>query len=139
MMILIDTGPLFALFSAQDPDHQACKTILKTIKSPPHTTIPVLTEVCYLMSASHYSINNLAEFIKRGGIQLWSMDIKALERAFILMEQYADCPMDFADASLIVAAESLKTNRIFTLDKQDFSTYRLRKGHHHETVQIIAP
>jgi predicted nucleic acid-binding protein len=34
-----------------------------------------------------------------------------LQRAFELMEQYADHPMDFADASLIVAAEALRTSK----------------------------
>jgi predicted nucleic acid-binding protein len=34
--------------------------------------------------------------------------------------------MDLADASLIVAAESLRTTKVFTLDRIDFRTYRIR-------------
>jgi hypothetical protein len=34
------------------------------------------------------------------------------------MEQYADHPMDLADASLLVAAEVLPTHRIFTIDRR---------------------
>lgn len=40
-----------------------------------------------------------------------------------LMEQYRNVPMDFADASLVSAAETLKVARIFTLDS-DFYVYQ---------------
>ena len=39
-----------------------------------------------------------------------------------LMETYADRPMDLADASLIVAAEELRTCKVFTVDRDDFQT-----------------
>jgi predicted nucleic acid-binding protein len=60
-----------------------------------------------------------------------------LRRAFELMEQYADHPMDLADASLIVAAEVLRTRKIFTIDRQDFATYRVRRGHRYYSVELI--
>ncbi len=44
------------------------------------------------------------------------------------MEQYADRPMDFADASLVAAAEDLRLTRVFTIDRRDFLTYRARIG-----------
>ncbi|MGE0825627.1 MAG: hypothetical protein AB7G75_02810 [Candidatus Binatia bacterium] len=40
------------------------------------------------------------------------------------MEQYRDTPMDFADASLVAAAETLHLTQIFTLDS-DFYVYRI--------------
>jgi uncharacterized protein len=40
------------------------------------------------------------------------------------MERYADLPMDFADASLVVLAEHLNHGRILTVDRRDFLTYR---------------
>jgi predicted nucleic acid-binding protein len=33
------------------------------------------------------------------------------------MELYSDHPMDFADASLVTAAEALGTRRVFTIDR----------------------
>ncbi len=45
------------------------------------------------------------------------------------MEKYADLPMDFADASLVVLAEDLRTDLIFTTDHRDFEVYRI-KGRH---------
>jgi len=45
-----------------------------------------------------------------------------------LMEQYADVPMDFADATLVLLAEALQVCDILTLDRRGFSTYRTRPG-----------
>ena len=53
------------------------------------------------------------------------------------MERYADHPMDLADASLVTAAEALSTRRIFTIDRNDFSTYRVRRGHRNEAFEIV--
>lgn len=44
-------------------------------------------------------------------------DAGALSRAFELMGKYADHPMDLADASLVAAAETLRTTSVFTLDR----------------------
>jgi len=55
-----------------------------------------------------------------------------------LMERYADHPMDLADASLVVAAESLGTRRVFTIDRKDFETYRVRRGHRHQAMEIVS-
>jgi predicted nucleic acid-binding protein len=35
--------------------------------------------------------------------------------------------MDLADASLVAAAEALDTREIFTIDRDDFQTYRVRR------------
>ena len=48
----------------------------------------------------------LMDFITGGGLQVLFLDDEALVSAFDLMVQYADAPMDFADASLVVTAES---------------------------------
>lgn len=42
-----------------------------------------------------------------------------------LMEKYLDLPTDFADATLVVLAESLGTTTVFTLDRRDFGIYRI--------------
>ncbi len=50
-----------------------------------------------------------------------------MDRMAMLMAKYKDRPMDLADASLIVTAERIGTQRIFTLDK-DFHIDRLADG-----------
>ena len=54
------------------------------------------------------------------------------------MERYIDHPMDLADASLVAAAEALGARRIFTIDRRDFETYRVRRGHRHYPVEIVS-
>jgi uncharacterized protein len=46
--------------------------------------------------------------------------------------------LDLADALLIVAAEALRTRKIFTIDRHDFATYRMRRGHYCYNVEIVA-
>ena len=48
-------------------------------------------------------------------------------RILQLMEQYADRPMDLADASLVALAEAAGYTRIFSIDS-DFYVYRLADG-----------
>lgn len=138
-MILVDTGPLVALFDPKDGQHQGCKAVLRTLREPLMTTIPVLTETFYLLSPESLGSTRLREFLLRDGAAVWAMDRAGLARAFVLMEQYADHPMDLADASLIAAAEALRTRRIFTLDRRDFSTYRILRDRRHEEVEMLGP
>ena len=65
------------------------------------------------------------------------MDGERLQRAFELMERYADHPMDLADASLIVAAEAFGTRKVFTVDRRDFAAYRIRRGHRDYGVELL--
>ncbi len=137
-MILVDTGPLVALLDPQDAQHARCRQVLRTLQEPLFTTVAVLTEAFHMLSPGSYGADRLREFIGRGGLAVWFLDETSLQRAFALMEQYADHPMDLADASLIVAAEALPTRKVFTIDRQDFATYRIRRGHRYYGVDIIA-
>lgn len=136
-MILVDTGPFVALFDPQDAEHRRCQDILSTLRGPLFTTIPVLTEAFHLLTPNSIGADRLRDFILEGGVSLWFMDNAMTTRAFELMEQYGDHPMDLADASVIVAAESLRTTKVFTLDLTDFRRYRIRRGHRHIKVDII--
>ena len=91
-----------------------------------------------MLSPGSVGSDRLRDFIRKGGMTLWDLDSIAVTRAFELMEQYADHPMDLADASLIVAAEFLTTHKIFTIDRNDFESYRIKRGHRHFAVEIVA-
>ena len=136
-MILVDTGPLVALFDPQDAQHERCVKALKGIKEPLVTTIPVLTEAFHMLGPASIGSDRLREFIENGGLSVWFFDRAAVRRAFELMEQYADHPMDLADASIVTAAEALGSRRVFTIDRDYFETYRVRRGHRHHTIQIV--
>lgn len=136
-MILVDTGPFVALFDPQDAEHKRCQGILSAIRAPLYTTLPVLTEAFHLLTPNSRGSDRLRDFILNDGATLWFMDQETTSRAFELMEQYGDHPMDLADASMIVAAETFRTTKIFTLDLSDFQRYRIRRGHRHIKVDIV--
>jgi hypothetical protein len=136
-MILVDTGPLVALFDHGDAEHARCTQVLKSLRESVTTTIPVLTEAFYMLGPATRESDRLREFIARRGLSVWYFDTDSLTRAFELMELYADHPMDLADASLVVAAESFGTRKVFTVDRNDFETYRVRRGHRHYPMEIV--
>lgn len=136
-MILVDTGPFIALFDPRDAEHERCRETLKSIRLPLATTLPVLTEAFHILSPESRGSDRLRDFVLMGGASVLFPDHAGLERAFELMERYRDHPMDLADASLIVAAETLKTRKVFTLDRRDFETYRVKRGHRHYPVEIV--
>ena len=123
-MILLDTGPIVAIFDASDDYHNLCVELLKNVDESLITTWPVLTEAFYLLGFSWKAQDNLWEFIQRGGVEILSMNDKQQTRCRQLMEKYADLPMDLADGSLVVLAESKKIKKIFTLDHKDFQIYK---------------
>lgn len=136
-MVLVDAGPWVALFDPSDAAHQRCRTALEKLSEPLATTVPVLTEALYLLRNSSRGAGALRDFIVRGRSVLWFFDDDAVVRAFELMETYGDKPMDFADASLITAAERLETRRFFTLDRRDFDAYRIRRGHRYYPPELL--
>jgi uncharacterized protein len=136
-MILVDTGPLVALFDPKDGEHQRAANTLRTLRERLCTTVPVLTEAFHMLQPQSIGSDRVREFVERGGLSVWFLDRLSLTRAFELMEQYADHPMDLADASVIAAAEFLQTRKVFTLDKADFAAYRIRRGHRHQPVDVI--
>jgi predicted nucleic acid-binding protein len=136
-MTLVDTGPLVALFDPQDREHERCVKVLRSLRGPLATTIPVLTEAFHMLDPASIGSDRLRDLVAQRGLSLWFFDPTWLTRAFELMEQYADHPMDLADASLVCAAEALGTRTVFTIDRMDFQTYRVRRGHRHYPFDIV--
>lgn len=136
-MMLVDTGPLVALFDPQDAQHERCARALREIQEPIVTTTPVLTEAFHMLGPASIGADRLRDFIDGGGMSVWFFDRSCLTRAFELMESYADHPMDLADASLVAAAEMLGAKRVFTIDRSDFGAYRVRRGHRYHALQIV--
>jgi len=123
--VLVDAGPLIAILNRRDRDHAACVAALKRLKSPLLTTWMPITEAMHLLGFSRPAQDGLMAFVERGALRLLPLDEGDVEGIRELMDRYADLPMDFADASLVHAAIRERINEIFTLDRADFSVYRL--------------
>lgn len=136
-MIVVDTGPLVALFEPRDRLHSDCRQRLRSLRAPLITTLPVLTEAFHILSPESPASQQLRLFIERGGMGVHFCANAELTRAFELMEDYRDHPMDLADASVVTAAETVGTRKVFTVNRNDFETYRVRRGHRHYPVEIV--
>lgn len=125
-MIIADTGFWVALADKKDKHHQEADNFVKTTNEMLITTYPVITEVCHIL-LKRQGIKAQLTFIKMyqlGAFEVFDMPKKDKDRVLSLMQQYADLPMDFADASLVLLAEQLGHGRILSTDKRDFHTYR---------------
>jgi len=138
-VILVDTGPIVALLDPADELHSACMDTLRQIKEPLGTTTPVLTEALHLLNPGSIGCSNLMRYVREGGLNMWFLGPETLERAFELMAQYSDHPMDLADASLVVMAETENVRKVFTIDRADFTSYRIKRGHRHHPFELIGP
>ncbi|MGB2590650.1 MAG: PIN domain-containing protein [Candidatus Acidiferrum sp.] len=134
-MILIDAGPLVAIVDADDQHHAKCVTALKTLREPLATVWPPLVEAMYLLSDQPTAQEALWEMLERGAVLLLPFDANDIPRTRELMRKYANRPMDLADAALIRVAEREGLRKIFTVDRRDFSVYRL----HNRTRPILIP
>jgi hypothetical protein len=133
-MVIIDTGPLVSLFDKTEPAHELCHTVLRQFRAAPVTTWPVLTEAFYLLGNWEKGQKKLWDFFLAGGARIHDIPVELHVRMRELMEKYADNPMDFADASLVVTAEIHKIKKVFTLDRGDFDHYRPKHCRHFEII-----
>ena len=128
-MTLTDTGPLVALINRKDGDHARCVAALETLRGPFHTTWPCFAETMHLVGKSGGvpAQTELWEYVSDGTLTFHDLSAAEIAQMPILMEKYRDTPMDLADASLVVSAQTLGVSRVFTLDS-DFFVYRLENG-----------
>jgi uncharacterized protein len=124
-VILVDAGPLVALVDADDRHHGACAKALAAIEEPLATVWPALTEAMYLLRDVPRGQDAIWEMTERGAVEILPLGPGDVSRMRALMRKYADRPMDAADAALVAVAEREGIRTVFTIDRTDFSIYRL--------------
>lgn len=122
---LCDSGPLIALFDPSERSHELCRRALAEFRGRLVTSWPVLTEAFHFLDRPVLR-TLLWDFVLGDVIRVEEVQKIDLESMRLLMEQYADLPMDFADASLVVLAERLRVFTVFTLDRRGFAVFRPR-------------
>jgi predicted nucleic acid-binding protein len=126
---LVDTGPFVSYLDRTDSSHTDVAACLDGFSGQLMTTGAVVTEVMYFVSDAPEGPLSFAELIARARVQIVDMlQPPRIAEAAALMKKYADTPMDFADATLVRAAEQLGIVEVLTLDRRGFSTYRMSKG-----------
>jgi len=122
--VLLDTGPLVALLSKNDAEHERAERLFAECEPPLRCCEAVLAEACFLMR--HVDPAGPAEVVALGRKGVYEISL-ALDEQWAnieaLLRKYADPPIALADACLIRCAEVHGDPRILTFDS-DFQVYR---------------
>ncbi|GAC1333271.1 MAG: hypothetical protein NVSMB17_13490 [Candidatus Dormibacteria bacterium] len=117
---------MIAVVAPRDNDHQACLAVARTVEPPLVSTWPCFTEAMFVArrDLGLRGQRSLLRMIERESLLLVDVDREGCSRVAALMEKYGDVPMSLADATLVVTAERLRQDTVFTLDSH-FEVYRL--------------
>lgn len=130
--VLIDSGPLIALFAANDIHHERMDDLINSLAPDGLrllTTWPCIVEASYLLDAPHRY--EMLHWVELGGAQIYPFEPYHLEDMVEWMRRYtrkSKREMDLADASLCWLAIETGVTEIMTVDVADFSRYRLPDG-----------
>ena len=128
--VLVDSGPLLALFNAADDWHAPVAAWLRTYPGALLvSTWPVLTEVCALLArrVHNQAALDFLLWVERGGVRVDVPGEISLMQMRRIAQRFADLPLDLADASIAEAAERLGLRRVLSIDA-DFDVYRDARG-----------
>jgi uncharacterized protein len=121
---LIDTGAILALLDRRDRWHRPCVESFSTLQLPLATSAAVLAELFHLLD-NPKEISAAWSFLRSGAVIVLPISDEDLPDLESLMHRYQDRPMDFADATLVRLARRESLSTIFTVDHNDFETYRI--------------
>ena len=122
---LIDTGVILALIDRDDRWHTRSVEAFNRSRLPLLTTEAVLAEVFHLTERNLRDVRGVWRLLRSGAIHMAPITNEELPEIQALMDDYADCPMDFADATLVHLGARERLSTILTIDHDDFNTYRL--------------
>jgi uncharacterized protein len=129
--ILIDTGPLVALFDRRDAYHDTCRVQAQTLPGSLLTCLPVITEAAYLLNRYDSNlVHQLFAACRDGVYELLPLDSTDIGQIDRVIAKYQDLCLDFADAALMHLAQRESIELVFTLDRRDFSLFRTSNGKH---------
>lgn len=131
--ILIDSGPLIALFDRDDNFHKRTVDFIQGKNYRFVSTVAVVTEVSHMLDFDVRVQIDFLGWVMREGVRLCDIGQPEIPRTIELTRKYCDRPMDFADATLVVAAERTGIRSIISLDA-DFDVYRLPGKLHIQNV-----
>jgi predicted nucleic acid-binding protein len=126
MLVVVDTGPLYAVVDEDDADHARCRAVLEEAEHRLIIPTLVVAEATYLIG-TRLGADIEARFLT----SLTRMHVEAPKpddwpRIADLVKQYADFPLGGADASIVALAERLDIETIVTLDDRHFRAVRPR-------------
>jgi hypothetical protein len=123
--VLVDTGPLVAVLSRRDEHHESCVEQLRELAPPLFTCWPVITEAVWLLRNHPAAIQKLLGSFSTGLLEMLVLDRAAPAWIAGFLRRYRELGAQAADAALVYLAERESIDTVFTLDRRDFSVYRM--------------
>jgi predicted nucleic acid-binding protein len=122
MRSIADTGVIVALLAADDPFHTWAADAFRN-HNPFFTCDAVLAEACSFFTNPVPVLKLLA----RGDLILdFDLEVQT-PHILALATNYADQPMDLADACVVRMTELTARCKVWTVDRNDFVAYRRHK------------
>jgi uncharacterized protein len=122
---LADTGALLAVLDVEDRWHTLCLSTIKSLRRPLATSEAVLAELFHLIGDRPRHVAAAWQFLRSGIVTVLPIGDDDFADLAELMARYHDRPMDFADATLVRLARRESLSTVFTIDHDDFETYRI--------------
>jgi predicted nucleic acid-binding protein len=122
---LADTGALLAYLDRSDRWHERCRVAFEELRLPLVTSLAVLTELFHLVGDRAREVEAAWGFVRSGALLVLPIVDRELADLETLMRRYRDRPMDLADATLVHLAYRESVFTVFTIDHDDFETYRI--------------
>ena len=128
--IVVDTGPLLALFAPGDAHHaRISQWFARSRPTARLVTVPaVIAETAFLLDVSAKRQAAFLQWLAEGALAVVDLDAEGYRAVAALLMKYADNPMDYANGCLVWLANELGTVDVLTVDRRDFSLYRSAKG-----------
>lgn len=130
--VLIDSGPLIALFAVDDKHHSTFDRLVSELSVTGLrlvTTWPCVVEASYLLGNPQRF--EMLRWVELGGVKVYPFAPCHLGDMIGWMQGYTKQnkrEMDLADASLYWLAVEIGVVEIMTVDRNDFERYRLPDG-----------
>lgn len=131
--LLLDTGPLLALVNRRDRHHAWARDELSAFRGRLITCEAVLSEAWFLAWKQLSPPDRFLTLIE--GLPL-HVEPAWNSRVLALLRKYSDQPMSVADASLVALAEAEPGRVVMTIDRRDFTVYRM---HGRKDVPTLMP
>ncbi len=130
--VIADTGFFVALGRRADPCHPRATRFADGFEGELITTSPIIVESCHFLHVEWRL--SLLRVIEEGRIKVAEVPVSSYPELAATIRKYANCDIDFADASLVWLAEHTGLRQILTLDVRDFSVLRFKNGKRFELV-----
>ncbi|MBW8875480.1 MAG: PIN domain-containing protein [Acidobacteria bacterium] len=130
MILVVDSGAVYALFDADDLHHSAVRKVVDSHQGPLIIPVAILAEIDYLL-LTNLGVQAELDFLKslqEGAFTFEPFTVEDLGRCREIISQYRDLGLGLADTAVMATAERLRTLMVLTVDHRHFRAVVSQQG-----------